>query len=178
MGWIGVDLDATLAEWGEGTSNPCDVLIIGKPIPKMVDRIKSLIAAGDQIRIFTARIDPASPEECERQLRRLPWWEGSQTPQRDWVNYQRTLIEKWCEEHLGVILPITATKDFHMYQLFDDRCLQVSPNTGTTLVEYCEELVAKIEYLLETQNLYGPEGFTFPDGDHWEPAAAREREGV
>ncbi len=41
-GWIGVDLDGTLAEY-HGWVSPDN---IGKPIPQMVARVKNLIAEG------------------------------------------------------------------------------------------------------------------------------------
>jgi hypothetical protein len=39
-------------------------------------------------------------------------------------------IGDWCEEHIGVRLPITCTKDYGMVELWDDRAVQVIPNTG------------------------------------------------
>lgn len=50
-GWIGVDLDGTLAKYG-GWQGP---LNIGEPIPAMLDRIKQWVAEGVEVRIFTAR---------------------------------------------------------------------------------------------------------------------------
>ena len=38
--------------------------------------------------------------------------------------------ERWCEEHIGARLEVTATKDFEMIELWDDRCVQVIMNTG------------------------------------------------
>lgn len=54
-GWIGVDLDGTLASYDEryGTS------MIGKPIDSMVFRIKHWLSAGVEVRIFTARASQA-----------------------------------------------------------------------------------------------------------------------
>jgi hypothetical protein len=49
-GWIGVDLDGTLAEyhgWNNGK--------IGAPIPKMMERVNKWIAEGINVKIFTAR---------------------------------------------------------------------------------------------------------------------------
>ena len=149
MGWIGVDLDGTLALWG--TKDPhttfihYDVTRIGAPIPAMVDRVKALIAAGEDVRIFTARVGPASDEECLHAIVRItdaqaseagliPFHPAVQKPQEYWDAYQRNMINIWCGEHLGASLPITATKDFHMYQLYDDRCVQVETNTGVCLV--------------------------------------------
>lgn len=50
-GWIGVDLDGTLAEYG-GWKGPDD---IGAPIPKMMARVLAWLAAGKTVKIFTAR---------------------------------------------------------------------------------------------------------------------------
>lgn len=99
MGWIGVDLDGTLAEYGglEGADN------IGEPIPKMVRRIHRWLLAGEDVRIFTARA--SIPEQIPP-------------------------VQAWCEKHLGGILPVTNVKDFGMTELWDDRAIQVIPNTG------------------------------------------------
>lgn len=50
-GWIGVDLDGTLAHYDvwEGPEH------IGDPIPLMLDRVKEWIELGVCIKIFTAR---------------------------------------------------------------------------------------------------------------------------
>lgn len=50
-GWIGVDLDGTLAEYGtwKGPDH------IGAPIPRMMDRVRAWLAAGKTVKIFTAR---------------------------------------------------------------------------------------------------------------------------
>ena len=52
-GWIGVDLDSTLAYYStwRGYSR------IGKPIPAMVEKVKQALEAGKDVRIFTARAD-------------------------------------------------------------------------------------------------------------------------
>jgi hypothetical protein len=98
-GWIGVDLDGTLAEYGtwNGPNH------IGEPIPLMAQRVRNWIAAGQEIRIFTAR---------------------ASTPD------QIAPVEAWCEKHFGVRLRVTNAKDFAMIELWDDRCVQVKMNTG------------------------------------------------
>lgn len=108
-GWIGVDLDGTLAEYG-GWQGP---LHIGKPIMPMVERVKGWIAEGREVRIFTARMyDDGSPgRDIE-------------------VRMARAAIELWCELHIGVKLPVTNVKDFGMIQLWDDRAVRVVENTG------------------------------------------------
>jgi len=100
-GWIGVDLDGTLAEY-HGWSGPNH---IGPPVPAMVERVKRWLADGREVRIFTARIAEGNP-------------------------YVRDAIEEWCQEHIGTRLPVTATKDLHMVELWDDRAVQVEANTG------------------------------------------------
>lgn len=106
-GWIGVDLDGTLAEYGgwKGEAH------IGAPIAPMVDRVKTWRAAGLDVRIFTARV-------CA---------DGGD--QRD-VATVRGYIERWCLEHLGEVLPVTNVKDYGMVELWDDRAVQVVCNTG------------------------------------------------
>lgn len=124
MSWIGVDLDGTLAYWGEGHNH--DVRQIGPPIPAMVARVAQWLAADEDVRIVTARVGPATDEEC--QMVGSPCF-------ADFVAAQQRLIEDWCVVHLGAILPITATKDFHMSALWDDRAIEVVSNTGKTLAE-------------------------------------------
>ena len=49
-GWIGVDLDGTLAEYGEFKG----LYVIGDPIPKMVERVQRWLAEGWEVCIMTA----------------------------------------------------------------------------------------------------------------------------
>ncbi|MEO8082539.1 MAG: hypothetical protein ABI780_01820 [Ardenticatenales bacterium] len=46
-GWIGVDLDGTLAEYGGWN--------IGAPVPAMLERVRSWLAEGTSVKCFTAR---------------------------------------------------------------------------------------------------------------------------
>lgn len=106
-GWIGVDLDGTLAEYDHwrGADH------IGAPIPAMVDRVRQWLEAGVDVRIFTARV-------CERP--------GLPLDHIIAANH----IKRWCLEHLGRELPVTNVKDYAMVELWDDRAVQVEPNTG------------------------------------------------
>ncbi len=99
MGWIGVDLDGTLAEYHGWVSKTH----IGPPIPLMLARVRVWLAAGQDVRIMTARAE--HPESI-------------------------AAINDWCLKHLRVWLPITNKKDRAMDQLWDDRAIQVVPNTG------------------------------------------------
>ena len=142
MAWIGVDLDGTLAGWGD--PHPTDVLTIGPPIAPMVARVKQMLAEGREVRIFTARVGPATKAEChaalcERGYPAHPEYDPVvHDPEHFFLADQRRLIEAWCVEHLGQVLPITATKDFHMVALYDDRCLQVVSNQGVLVQDGAE----------------------------------------
>jgi len=107
-GWIGVDLDGTLAEYN-GWVGPTH---IGAPIPRMQQRIKQWLADGREVRIFTARV-----------------YAGGRVDNKE-VEQVQLAIKRWCAEHIGHVLPITCTKDYGMVELWDDRAVQVIPNTG------------------------------------------------
>lgn len=109
-GWIGVDLDGTLAHYDgwKGATH------IGAPVPNMVDRVKRWIAYGHTVKIFTARVSTQDPEELAAIV-------GA--------------ILAWSQEHIGHKLDITCVKDFGMIELWDDRAVQVRPNTGDPIGE-------------------------------------------
>ena len=108
-GWIGVDLDGTLAHY-DGWKG---VTHIGRPIAAMVDRGKLWLAEGREVRIFTARV----------------FHDG--TPERTLeVAAARYAIRDWTEEHIGVRMDVTNIKDFRMIELWDDRAIRLIPNTG------------------------------------------------
>jgi hypothetical protein len=121
-GWIGVDLDGTLAEYNGWVSEEH----IGAPIGPMLTRVRQWIAEGKDVRIFTARVDGGEVAIAM----------GNQAGERyrD-VQRIRGFIENWCIAHVGCVLPITNKKDYGMIELWDDRCVQVVPNTGLTLME-------------------------------------------
>jgi len=121
-GWIAVDLDGTLAHYEGWVS----IEHIGEPIPAMVERVKKWLKRGETVKIFTARM------HGHGQPIFLP---GGGAIAADVV----TPIETWCEKHLGQRLPITNIKDFGMVELWDDRCVQVVPNTGRTIQEALAE---------------------------------------
>lgn len=50
--WIGVDLDGTLAHYGQWQGMDH----IGPPIPAMLERVKRWVADGYVVKIFTARV--------------------------------------------------------------------------------------------------------------------------
>lgn len=113
-GWIGVDFDGTLVEY-TGWKGPED---IGNPIPTMVERVKAWLNNGAEVKIFTARV--AFDDD------------GSQA----------ALIKNWCIDNLGMELEVTNAKDYGMIELWDDRCIQVIPNTGIRADGKAEESAA------------------------------------
>lgn len=50
-GWIGVDLDGTLAQY-DGWRGAAH---IGEPVPAMLERVRQWLADGTRVKIFTAR---------------------------------------------------------------------------------------------------------------------------
>ena len=101
--WIGVDLDGTLAE-----SEPWQGFEhIGKPVPNMMKRVKIWIELGYRVKIVTARAQ--NPDEA------IP------------------PIKEWIKKHGLPELEITNAKDMDMIELWDDRCVQVIPNTGNPI---------------------------------------------
>ena len=108
-GWVGVDLDGTLAKYDgwKGIDH------IGEPVDIMIQKVKLLLEDGVDVRIFTARVACDSSE----------------------LEQVTKIIEEWCNTHLGLVLPVTNIKDMSMIELWDDRAVQIITNTGLTLYE-------------------------------------------
>jgi len=114
-GWIGVDLDGTLAHHDSGD----DIWKIGKPIKPMVDRINKWMKEGTYVKIVTARVAESGYTSKD-----------GICDDKAFADKQRKMITNWLLTHIGWNLDITATKDFAMIQLWDDRAVQVIKNTG------------------------------------------------
>lgn len=104
-GWIGVDLDGTIAHY-EGWKGETH---IGEPVPAMVERVKRWIGEGYQVKIFTARV---SARESDERLAVMK------------------AVQDWLVKHGMPALEVTCIKDYAMLELWDDRAVQVIPNTG------------------------------------------------
>jgi hypothetical protein len=120
LGWIGVDLDGTLAYDEPGAWYPDGH--IGDPILPMVERVKNWLAKGYEVRILTARA--SGPRG------------GGMSPEETIM-----LIQDWCEKHIGERLEVTCVKDYHMIELWDDRAVTVPKNTGEA-AEGCQSRIA------------------------------------
>ena len=102
--WIGVDLDGTLAQY-DGYKGPG---VIGEPVPKMLARVKDMLAAGKNVKIFTARVA----------------FNKTGSP------IAREAIKRWTKKHFGAPLEAVSEKDPDMTELLDDRATQVVRNQG------------------------------------------------
>lgn len=107
-GWIGVDLDGTLAEHDDGWIDG-----IGAPIEPMCDRVRQWLNAGIEVRIMTARVN----------RRRKNWAD------------QELKIRHFCSWQFGQYLEVTCEKDPDMIELWDDRAVRVVRNTGERCCE-------------------------------------------
>lgn len=115
LAWVGVDFDGTVSKFQSGSAE------LGPPIPKMVERIRAWLAQGITVKIMTARASEPDPKFREM---------------------NRRAIRAWCLKHIGVELEVTATKDYGMIALWDDRAVHVVENTGLTDAEFKTEVEA------------------------------------
>lgn len=102
-GWIGIDLDGTLAVHDDNWDGS-----IGAPIEPMVARVRGWLAEGIEVRIMTARVN-----------RRLA----------NWADHEFA-IRAFCYGLFGQYLEVTCEKDPDMLELWDDRAVRVVRNTG------------------------------------------------
>lgn len=131
-GWYGVDLDGTLAEYHGNHEE------IGPPVPAMLERVKGWLAEGRNVRIVTARVSGLDSSRGAPEA-----WDARTLH----IARQRVLIERWCQEHLGQVIPIQCHKDYAMIALYDDRAVQVLPNRGELLDDLNEMLRGAIQRL-------------------------------
>ncbi|PHS22254.1 MAG: hypothetical protein COA84_13940 [Robiginitomaculum sp.] len=110
-GWIGVDLDGTLAYYDKWRG----IEHVGDPIKLMCDRVRGWLTEGKEVKIFTARV--TKPKNTIRDG-------GAQ------IRAVKAPIEAFCVKEFGVVLEITNVKDFQLIELWDDRAVQVARNTG------------------------------------------------
>ncbi len=108
---IAVDLDGTLAHYGQWDGN------IGAPVPDMVARVQEWMRLGYAVEIFTARVAALHLDEAR----------GDEISE---ASDQYEKIREWCREHIGCYLPVTAVKDMHIVEIWDDRAVRVEKNTG------------------------------------------------
>jgi hypothetical protein len=131
--WIGVDLDGTLAEyygwtkWNE----------FGAPIVPMQKRVMRWLAEGRTVKIVTARVGlpiVRHGDKGDKRYINLMRTETCHKSGEKFSDYDMVLaIQAWTSRYLGVALDVQCYKDLHMIELWDDRAVQVIPNTGMPL---------------------------------------------
>jgi hypothetical protein len=113
-GWIGIDLDRTLAEYH--TERPYNPLKIGEPLWPMVNRISDWLSVGQDVKIFTARASGFDLDTAEGKA-------GLALV----VDAIQTWLEKACRLPR---LEVTCIKDYRCIQIWDDIAVPMVPNTG------------------------------------------------
>jgi hypothetical protein len=104
--WVGFDLDGTLSRTDNlGHFQP--PYPVGDPVPEMLLTVKSLLAAGVNVKIFSARA-------CD----------AGNIPK----------VQAWAERHGLGRLEVTNQKDFDLVRFYDDRAVQVVPNQGRHVI--------------------------------------------
>jgi len=131
-GWIGVDLDGTCFTYTKWVGWN----VFGEPIQAMIDRIRQWRAEGREVRVVTARVGlPIFRSNGEDVYSTMPKSQCRVTG----VFFSDTMIidaiQDLFEKHVGERLPVQCYKDVHMIEFWDDRAVQVVPNTGQTLAE-------------------------------------------
>ena len=123
-GYIAVDFDGTLVtyETWRGIEH------VGEPIQPMVARVRAWLAQGWEVRIMTNRVAGADSRQAVEGAKTDPRWNEL----RD-VDRAREVVQRWCEQHLGVRLVVQNHKTGDMVELWDDRAVQVERNTGRVI---------------------------------------------
>ncbi len=124
-GWIGFDLDGTLAHYDRDEFNAHGGHWIGDPMDNIVALVRGYKSMGYEVRIVTARVSGLDGDADKRT--------------------QAGLIRAWCDEHKIPCDGITATKDYRMLMLYDDRCAEVFTNSGLMWSDY-------LNYMLDAMN--------------------------
>lgn len=130
-GWIGVDLDGTWAHYDTWMGWN----VFGEPIPAMTERVRQWLADGKTVKVFTARVGCPLYMGDEPTHSSTPWHRCRVTGERFSDQMMARAIQNWTEKHVGRRLEVTCVKDVHMIEYWDDRAVQVIPNTGRTLAE-------------------------------------------
>lgn len=105
-----VDFDGTLATHYMDDGTSYDPARVGEPVLRMVSRVRRWLAAGDEVVIFTARVNPRH-DIAE-------------------VKAATKAIEAFCWEQFGQKLPVTCMKDFEFEEMWDDKAVTVKVNEG------------------------------------------------
>lgn len=130
-GWVGVDLDRTLAVYPAGDKVNDSPDAIGAPIEPMRQRVLSWLRAGLDVRLMTARWSAQH---------RIPGFAEA------WA--------EWSAKNLdGRVLPLQSEKNYDMFELWDDRAVRVFQNTGLTLEDLIMNRIDQISDVATAEEL-------------------------
>ena len=141
-GWIAVDMDGTFLKYN-GWVSWCT---FGEPIQPMVDRMLRWIHADKKdVRIFTARVGlPVAFHTDGRPFYdRIKRHECKKTGEK----FSDAMMVEAIWDHIEPLglprLRVQCYKDVGTMEIWDDRCVQVVPNEGVTVIErHSAELLA------------------------------------
>lgn len=133
-------MDGTASAYCGGGGYPWNQF--GPPIEPMMARIRGWIAARQEVRIVTARVFPYIHGENEDVLNRVH--QCLVTGEYFTVGDMVRCVQAYFCTHVDAMLPVTCAKDYQMIQLWDDRAIQVVPNTGRTLSEEHEAVLSAL----------------------------------
>jgi hypothetical protein len=110
-----VDFDGTVAVYDHwrGAGH------LGSPVAEMVRKIKAWRKAGEEVFIFTARVNPGDDS-----------FEEGMNATMSYLS-----IAAWSKKNIGEILPITHEKSKRFTRIHDDRADEIIPNTGVSVTE-------------------------------------------
>ena len=118
-GWIGVDLDGTLAHY-DGWYGPAH---IGPPIEPMVERVKGWLAQGIEVRIVTARASEPDYIPFVKQ-----WLVAQGLPELDVTNQKDfSMLELWDDRCIPVVANVGVIRQVDQ----NYRCLPHLEKTQT-----------------------------------------------
>ena len=113
-----VDFDGTLAFFS-GWKGPGH---LGQPIPLMVKRVQNFLADGDQVVVFTARMNVNGDYGVQ-----------------DFDKIRKD-IEDWCMRHVGQKLEVSNAKG-PADTIYDDKAFRIVRNTGLTTEEFVDTII-------------------------------------
>lgn len=113
-GWIGVDLDGTLARNTGGIDS------IGEPLEPLRTKVEQWCRAGIEVRIVTARVSTNYGTVNDQGVVHTP----------EFVSRQYVMIQEWLHKVGLPPLAVVDNKDLHMWCLIDDRAVRARTDTG------------------------------------------------
>jgi hypothetical protein len=107
---IAVDFDGTLCRYAGREYIDFDPCKAGEPVELNVARVKAWLAQGEEIVIFTARMNPVYSEEERTKSKKC--------------------IDDFCMENFGRIFEVTCEKHPRFKFMLDDKSVRVVRDTG------------------------------------------------